>query len=401
MTSSIAVRIAQVSKKFRRGELHGSLRDFVPSLVSGLIREGTDALRAEEFWALRDVDFEIQQGEAFGIIGNNGAGKSTLLKVLSRVISPTRGHVEVKGRLSALIEVGAGFHQDLTGRENVFLNGAILGMSRTEISGKLDEIVSFAGLNEFIDTPVKRYSSGMYARLGFAVAAHVNPEVLIVDEALSVGDWSFQHKCEMRMKSLINSGATVVFVSHNLGAVTSLCNRCALLDRGTVLKIGPTEEVVQTYLARQLERHKAPAADIEIEEVKILRDDSGGSGAHFTEGESATIQVILNSKIESRSLAVVVYLKDRQFYEISEAYLDVLAGGTLSAEPSKRTVLEFRIQLNLGPGTYHLGCVVRDLQRHVEYDRRFPAGMLFISGSGSTRGSVNLFPQLLKNEIQG
>jgi len=400
MSSPIAVRVTQVSKKFRRGELHGSLRDFVPNLISGLIRTGTNALRAEEFWALRDIDFEIRQGEAFGIIGNNGAGKSTLLKLLSRVIAPTRGSIEVTGRLSALIEVGAGFHPDLTGRENVFLNGAILGMSRAEISGKLDDIVDFAGLQEFIETPVKRYSSGMYARLGFAVAAHVNPEVLIVDEALSVGDWSFQRKCEARMKSLISGGATVVFVSHNLGAVSSLCDRCAFLDHGTLVKIGATEEVVETYITGQLKRQSAGPAEIAIEEVKILRETGVGSGMHFKEGESAIVRVTLSSRIASSRLAVVVYLKDERSVEISEAYLDVLAGRTLSAEPLSRTVLEFRIHLNLGPGTYQVGCVVRDLERQIEYDRRLPVTTLFISGNGSTRGAANLFPQLLKNEIQ-
>jgi ABC-type polysaccharide/polyol phosphate transport system ATPase subunit len=400
MTSPIAVRIKQVSKKFRRGELHGSLRDFVPNLVSGFVRKGTDALRAEEFWALRDIDFEIQQGEAFGIIGDNGAGKSTLLKLLSRIISPTRGFIEVKGRLSALIEIGAGFHPDLTGRENVFLNGAILGMSRAEITAKLDEIVSFAGLQEFIETPVKRYSSGMYARLGFAVAAHVNPEVLIIDEALSVGDWSFQRKCETRMKSLVSSGATVVFVSHNLGALSSFCTRCALLDHGTLLKIGRTDEVVETYLNGQMTRQSVPATGIDIEEVRILRDAGSGSGALFREGESATVRVTLGSRIESRSIAVDVYLKDERTYEIAEIYLDILAGRTLSVEPSSRTVLEFRIHLNLSPGTYNVGCVVRNPELQVEYDRRFPVASFFISGNRSARGAANLFPQLTRNEIQ-
>jgi ABC-type polysaccharide/polyol phosphate transport system ATPase subunit len=400
MTSPIAVRIKQVSKKFRRGELHGSLRDFVPNLVSGFVRKGTDALRAEEFWALRDIDLEIEEGEAFGIIGDNGAGKSTLLKLLSRVISPTRGFIQVKGRLSALIEIGAGFHPDLTGRENVYLNGAILGMSRAEITAKLDEIVSFAGIQEFIETPVKRYSSGMYARLGFAVAAHVNPEVLVVDEALSVGDWSFQRKCETRMKSLVSSGATVVFVSHNLGAVSSLCARCALLDRGTLLKIGQTEEVVEAYLNGQMRRQSVPATDIAIEEVKIMRDTGSGSGAHFREGESATVRVTLASRIESRNLAVDLYLKDERTYEIAEIYLNMVAGVALAVEPSSRTVLEFRIHLNLCPGSYDVGCVVRNPDLQVEYDRRFPVASMFISGSRSARGAANLFPQLIKNEIQ-
>ena len=192
-----AVQVDHVWKKFRRGELHDSLRDLIPAVARRLLGRGprSDALLEREFWALKDVSFEVQRGQSLGIIGPNGAGKSTMLKLLSRIIRPTRGDYHVHGRLSALIEVGAGFHQDLTGRENIYLNGTILGMSKKEIRAKEERIIDFAGIEEFIETPVKRYSSGMMARLGFAIAAHLEPDVLLVDEILSVGDAKFRHKC--------------------------------------------------------------------------------------------------------------------------------------------------------------------------------------------------------------
>src|SRR5262245_49533902 len=227
------LEVQAVSKKFRRGELYDSLRDLIPAVTSRLFHtRRTEALEQREFWAVRDVSFSVERGEAFGIIGANGAGKSTILKLLTGIMRPTMGSIRVAGRVSALIEVSAGFHPDLTGRENVYLNGAILGMSRDEIRRRFDAIVEFSGLEEFIDTPVKRYSSGMFARLGFSVAAHVDPDVLLVDEVLSVGDYLFQRKCVERMNEVIAGGATVIFVSHNLQAVANLCPRSLLLERG-------------------------------------------------------------------------------------------------------------------------------------------------------------------------
>ncbi len=218
--SDAALEIQNVSKKFRRGEIYDSLRDLIPALTGRMFRARADGeLDKRDFWALNDVSFDVKQGEAFGIIGDNGAGKSTMLKLLTGIMRPTKGRITVRGRLSALIEVSAGFHQDLTGRENIYLNGAILGLKRDEITRRFDEIVAFSGLEAFIDTPVKRYSSGMFARLGFSVAAHVDPEVLLVDEVLSVGDYSFQRKCIERMDQIILNGTTVVFISHNLRAV--------------------------------------------------------------------------------------------------------------------------------------------------------------------------------------
>ena len=203
--------------------------------------------KLEEFWALDDISFDIHQGDRVGIIGRNGAGKSTLLKILSRITEPTRGQITIKGRVASLLEVGTGFHPELTGRENIFLNGVILGMSKIEIRKKFDEIVAFAEVEKFLDTPVKRYSSGMYVRLAFAVAAHLEPEVLIVDEVLAVGDAQFQKKCLGKMEEVGNSGRTILFVSHNMATVSSLCNRAILLESGKIAKVGHTAEVVMHY----------------------------------------------------------------------------------------------------------------------------------------------------------
>lgn len=203
----------------------------------------------EELWALKDVSFTVEQGEVLGIIGKNGAGKSTLLKILSRVTAPTSGKVKVKGRIASLLEVGTGFHPELTGRENVYLNGAILGMTRQEVTRKFDEIVDFAGVEKFIDTPVKRYSSGMYVRLAFAVAAHLDPEILVVDEVLAVGDAEFQKKCLGKMGEVAHEGRTVLFVSHNMAAIQTLCNESLLFSRGCLIEYGQTHSVITNYLS--------------------------------------------------------------------------------------------------------------------------------------------------------
>ena len=232
--SEPAVVFDRVSKKFRRGERHDSLRDALTTLVKTPFtrRKPVDTLDAQEFWALRDVSFEVRPGEALGIIGPNGAGKSTALKLLTRILRPTLGHCHVRGRVGALIEISAGFHPDLTGRENLYLQGAILGMTRPEVTRKLDAIIDFAGIRAFIDTPIKRYSSGMNARLGFAIAAHIEPDVLLIDEVLAVGDFIFQQKCFAKLEEFRRSGAAVVFVSHNMQAIVSLCDSALLLRPG-------------------------------------------------------------------------------------------------------------------------------------------------------------------------
>jgi lipopolysaccharide transport system ATP-binding protein len=246
------ITVENLSKRYRIGALRGhkSLRETIAAGVRAplsRLRNGKDNPE-ETIWALRDVSFEVAPGEVVGIIGRNGAGKSTLLKILSRITKPTKGHVALQGRVGSLLEVGTGFHSELTGRENIFLNGAILGMSKREIEAKFDEIVAFAETEQFLDTPVKRYSSGMTVRLAFAVAAHLEPEIMIIDEVLAVGDIAFQKKCLGKMNEVAKHGRTVLFVSHDLSALNSLCDRAILLHEGALVMSGPTREVSAHYL---------------------------------------------------------------------------------------------------------------------------------------------------------
>jgi lipopolysaccharide transport system ATP-binding protein len=241
--STKSVIVENISKGYQLGNIHsGSIRTSIANFFTKTKKE------QETFWALKDVSFSIEQGEAVGIIGRNGAGKSTLLKILSRITSPTKGSFQLNGRVSSLLEVGTGFHPELTGRENIYLNGTILGMTRAEVKSKFDEIVAFSGVEQFIDTPVKRYSSGMYVRLAFAVAAHLEPEILIVDEVLAVGDAEFQKKCLGKMKDVSsNQGRTVLFVSHNMGTINQLCSKSILLKKGEIEMIGDSQKVTQAY----------------------------------------------------------------------------------------------------------------------------------------------------------
>ncbi|VAX34854.1 Teichoic acid export ATP-binding protein TagH [hydrothermal vent metagenome] len=242
------IEFNNVWKKFKRGEKIYSLRDMIPRLTKDLLTPKKNSnLTDKEFWVTKGVSFKVKKGEVLGIIGPNGAGKSTILKLLSKVMRPTNGECMIRGRLSALIEITAGFHPDFTGRENVYFNGAILGMTKKEIDDQFEAIVNFSGVREFIDTPVKRYSSGMSARLGFAVAAHVNPDVMLVDEVLSVGDMTFQAKCTKKMRELLDSGVTIIFVSHNIPLVQNLCHRLILLDKGEVKAEGIPEKVIPVY----------------------------------------------------------------------------------------------------------------------------------------------------------
>ena len=247
----VAVRVSGLSKLYaiggrRRG--HDTVREQLTARARSLLRGTLGRAETSTHMALRDVSFDVSPGEVVGIIGRNGAGKSTLLKILARVTTPSAGQARIRGRLGALLEVGTGFHPELTGRENVFLNGAILGMKRAEVARKFDEIIDFAEIHKFVDTPVKRYSSGMYVRLAFAVAAHLEPEILIVDEALAVGDFAFQRKCLGKLQAQAGSGRTVLFVSHNVGAIRMLCSRCLMLEEGSVVMDGPADAVIDKYV---------------------------------------------------------------------------------------------------------------------------------------------------------
>lgn len=251
--SDTVIRVEGLGKKYIIGhqqqERYSALRDVISSKTKSLLKRNSKQQKTEEeFWALKDVSFEIKHGDRVGIIGRNGAGKSTLLKVLSQITEPTTGRINIRGRIASLLEVGTGFHPELTGRENIYLNGAILGMSKAEIERKFDEIVDFAEVEKFLDTPVKRYSSGMYVRLAFAVAAHLEPEILVVDEVLAVGDTKFQSKCLAKMEEAGKEGKTILFVSHNMGTLKTLCNRAFLISSGRIIKQGETADIVSQYL---------------------------------------------------------------------------------------------------------------------------------------------------------
>src|SRR5688500_4337142 len=252
--SGIALQVENLAKKYEIAlgkHRHDTLRDQISEAVRSMFRSnGRSHGGKETFWALKDISFEIKKGELVGVIGRNGAGKSTLLKILSRITVPTSGKADIYGRVASLLEVGTGFHGELSGRENVYLNGAILGMRKAEIDRRFDEIVAFAEMERFLDTPVKRYSSGMYVRLAFGVAAHLDPEILLVDEVLAVGDAGFQRKCLGKMSDVAREGRTILFVSHNMAAIQALCPEALLLDRGSIASRGASKHVVAEYLQR-------------------------------------------------------------------------------------------------------------------------------------------------------
>jgi homopolymeric O-antigen transport system ATP-binding protein len=295
---SIAIQANGVSKRYRLGqrERYGSLRESVARFFSNPFAAGAGG---EQLWALKDVNFEIGERQAVGLIGRNGAGKSTLLKVLSRITEPTAGEVTIHGRVGSLLEVGTGFHPELSGRDNIFLNGALLGMKRQEIRRKFDEIVAFAEIEKFLDTPVKHYSSGMYMRLAFAVAAHLEPEILLVDEVLAVGDAAFQRKCLGKMEDVAHSGRTVVFVSHNMGAVNALCSRAIWVDKGRIRDEGPAQQIVSRYLDSVREGFEVgnarPDDKLIIERV-LLKNRAGGVTTNFRGDEEIFVEIHFNAR---------------------------------------------------------------------------------------------------------
>jgi lipopolysaccharide transport system ATP-binding protein len=310
MTDTV-IRVENLGKHYtlgrqQSGERYTALRDVVANGAKGLVsrfqnpKSKIQIPTEEEFWALKDVNFEIKQGDRVGIIGRNGAGKSTLLKILSRITEPTTGRITLNGRIASLLEVGTGFHPELTGRENIFLNGAILGMGKAEIVRKFDEIVAFAEVEKFLDTPVKRYSSGMYVRLAFAVAAHLEPEILIVDEVLAVGDAQFQKKCLGKMEDVGKEGRTVILVSHQMSAIQALCDRCVVLQSGKVLLNGNTDEAIDLYLtfgskiSRELpiseRKDREYSGKIKVVDLKIL-DRTGARVNSLKSGEDYCFEI--------------------------------------------------------------------------------------------------------------
>jgi ABC-type polysaccharide/polyol phosphate transport system ATPase subunit len=396
--SDIALRMEHVYKKFRKGEIYNSLRDLVPAMTGKVFRaQELDANDKREFWALQDISFEVKHGEALGIIGHNGAGKSTALKILSRIMKPTKGRMVVNGRLSALIEVTAGFHPDLTGRENIFLHGTILGMNKREIQGKLDQIIAFSGIEEFIDTPVKRYSSGMSARLGFSVAAHIDPDVMIIDEVLSVGDYVFQQRCMDRIRSVIKSGTSVLFVSHNLKSVTEICGRAILLDHGKMLCEGETDAVIREYLKADAV-NSIPEADkpAYISSVKVR--DRNGEQSTFESGQTAWVDVEVTAREALDRLSVVIWFTDETQYIIFDTSTERLGFAPFALQPGGTYHCTFELCLNIAHGTFHLCSAVHRYDIQKSYDKREPAATIFIGSTMAVRGAVNCFPKLVESE---
>jgi lipopolysaccharide transport system ATP-binding protein len=364
------IQIDNISKMYRLGRgqraRYRTLREAVTAAAAApwrRLRRFSGRLPGNDpttIWALQDVSFEVQQGEVVGLVGRNGAGKSTLLKILSRITEPTSGDAFLRGRVASHLEVGTGFHPELTGRENVYLNGAILGMTRAEVARKFDEIVAFAEVERFLDTPVKHYSSGMYVRLAFAVAAHLEPEILIIDEVLAVGDIEFQAKCFGKMGSVARSGRTVLFVSHNLHAVENLCSRAVLLSRGRVEAVGPTAEVLAAYIrsvgqggnGRPLAAYRTPGMTPVIQEV-CLRDAGGRVADRFPAGGAVTVDIRYDSPVPLNNPVFGVLVAaadgDRLFY------LQTLSQHAPLASLPRRGVARCHVPvLPLQPGAYSL-----------------------------------------------
>jgi len=383
--SDIAIRVEKLGKQYRIGkqERYKTLRDTLADTVTAPFRwlrngrstNGNGA--ADHFWALRDLSFEIPRGEVVGIIGRNGAGKSTLLKVLSRITEPTEGHAEIHGRVGSLLEVGTGFHPELTGRENVYLNGAILGMHKAEIARKFDEIVAFAEIEEFLDTPVKHYSSGMYMRLAFAVAAHLDPEILVVDEVLAVGDVAFQKKCLGKMGEVSRGGRTVLFVSHNMAAVQQLTRSSLLMSGGTLALQARTGEVVDRYMDG-LDGMPSDAYEVADTPRRFtdLRGDVRFVRLWFSEGQGHVFDSEQEIRIHARLLGRDDTRRFRLSFTIFRA--DGSPVGSGFSEPvhsiGKDEMQDVELSVadhNLAPGRYHLGIAVgRGDHRlgHVDFD---------------------------------
>jgi len=398
--NDVAIRFTDVSKRFRRGEKHDSLRDLIPSIVRRLTGRAISLPAAErDFMALDHINLEVRRGETLGVIGHNGAGKSTMLKHFAGIMVPSAGRIDVNGRLSALIEVGAGFHPDLTGRENVYLSGVILGMRRAEVTRKFDTIVEFAGLEPFIDTPVKRYSSGMFARLGFAVAAHLEPDILVIDEVLSVGDFIFQQKSLQKMREIARSGATVVFVSHNLKAVSDLCRRTVLMDRGAIVADGPSAAVIQTYLQR--ERAKTQRSrDVDVEITSVIMSRDGREAAQFQSGDDVTVVVSYRARRPTAQIAVVLSVKDDSLENVFYTSTDALPNTPpVDLAVGESCTITFDLKLHLATGTFHLGVYLHRTDIDRVFDQAVPAATFLVATDPEVRGAANLYPSVRSVEM--
>lgn len=388
----LPIVVDSVWKSFRRGRRADTIRELIPSVVRAVIRRHKRPPGADAFWALQDVTFSVAAGEVLGVIGPNGAGKSTLLSILSGILAPDRGEVRLQGRIGTLIELAAGFHPDLTGRENVFLQGAILGMRRADIARRFDEIVDFAGFPEFIDTPVKHYSSGMNARLGFAVAAHLDPDVLLIDEVLSVGDRAFQQKAFRFLAQVVERGTPVVVVSHQLERVSSFCHRAILLAKGRITFSGTAKECVSRYIegVHLNNVHANAVCPVTIEGLDIADGDrERQSGDRVTLRLRGT--VARGSRECTHSLSIGVRVWSLPAEEII-AGADELAS-VLGLPHEGPFAIDIRLSLNFGRGVYRLQGVAWDRASQSEWTRG-PSIFVSVNNPEGTLARVWLDPQL-------
>lgn len=408
------IEFNSVWKKFKKGEKIDSLRDTIPLLFHrALSLNNGNGLKKEEFWALKNVSFQVKKGDILGIIGPNGAGKSTTLKLLSRILEPNKGEIKIEGRLSALIEVTAGFHPELTGRENIYLNGTILGMKKKEIEGKFEKIVEFSGVKDFIDTPVKRYSSGMYSRLGFSVAAHMEPDILLVDEVLAVGDLSFQAQCAQKMRELLQGGATIVLVSHNLSLVQGLCKRVLLVNKGEIQAEGSPEEVIPYYqniIYKKNEDELAKKMPSSSYKVSLAKEDliaiTGVSfygkenkpKQDFAIGEALSVKIELEAfkKIEQPLFSIEILRSDGLLC----CYADTKGNNSLpKIIEGKATVMIHSDEMKLAPGVYILKVSLWDKDMLHTYGIR-KKDIFRIASSGYTPEANAVFLPEIKWEFK-
>jgi ABC-type polysaccharide/polyol phosphate transport system ATPase subunit len=397
--SDASVSFRHVWKKFRYGEVHNSLRDLLPALARRLVRgrsPNAHDLHSGDFWALRDVSFEVRPGEAIGIIGPNGAGKSTVLKLLTRIVRPTRGGCTVRGRIGALIELSAGFHPDLTGRENIFLQGSIMGMHRREIAAKFDEIVEFAGIPDFIDTPVKRYSSGMHARLGFAIAAHLDPDVLIIDEVLAVGDAAFQQKAFGRIADMRKQQVPLVVVSHQLDRIAQLCTKAILLNRGRVVHSGTPGETIASYVKTTTSTADAIASDsaTRIESMVVNAPGEVPSGGTITVTITGTVRPNWTGTRES----VVVRIASVETGTMVFSTGTALNG--IALPHAGPFTLQVELQLNVPANVYTIESLVLDTLTSREVFPG-PSAQVNVCEGIAFVGSVQMNPRLHLREGEG
>ncbi len=383
-----AIVFDNISKKFSKGYVSDSFRnalinpfrdifsnDVEFSLRDALINPFRNAFGGnnedftsddkKRFWALKDICFEVMPGEALGIIGSNGSGKSTTLKLLSRILRPTKGQISVKGRIGALIELAAGFVPDLTGRENVFLNGAIFGMTREEVNNRYEQIVEFAEIEDFMDTPMKWYSTGMKARLGFAMAANINPDVLLIDEVLSVGDTWFQKKCLDKMQEFRDRGTTIVFVSHNMESVASLCDRVAVINKGNLSFIGNTAEAIIHYLGIRQDDSQQDSKKVVIKETTLL-DSNRNSRFNFKSGESVFVELKVKALENTDDMNIGLFVTDKNSTRISLVQYRSLSGKKTKLKKNETINIVFKLSLNINSGVYNLIAKVHDEKSDIE-----------------------------------